>query len=193
MPNILVVYASSHGTTERIASRIATRLRSHGHHVDLKNARDGVIVLAGYDAVIVGSRVHGGRHAGCIRRFVEQHRDALLERRCAFFSVSMAVAGGGDDPALRQFLRRTHWRPAIAVSLAGALPYTRYNPLLRLIMKHISRKAGQATDTTRDHDYTDWGAVTAFADDIDRHLAPAIGPYPTLEPPPAAPYVTIAG
>lgn len=193
MPNILVVYASSHGTTERIASRIATRLRSHGHHVDLKNARDGVIVLAGYDAVIVGSRVHGGRHAGCIRRFVEQHRDALLERRCAFFSVSMAVAGGGDDPALRQFLRRTHWRPAIAVSLAGALPYTRYNPLLRLIMRHMSRKAGQTTDTSRDHDFTDWAAVTAFADDFAGLLAPTVGIYPMAEQPPLPPDASILG
>ena len=191
MSNILVLYASSHGTTRRIASCIATRLRSRNHHVDLKNAKEGVTVPSGYDAVVVGSPVHGGRYARCVRRFVQQHRDELQRLRCAFFSVSMTVAGGGEDLALPQFLQRTGWRPTLAVSLAGALPYTRYNPLLRLVMKHMSRKAGQPTDTSCDHDFIDWAAVTAFADDIANHLAPPIGPYPIAATPPLPPDASI--
>ena len=74
----------------------------------------------------------------------------------------MSAANGGRDPTLEAFSARTGWHPGRAVSFAGALPYTRYNPLLRFVMKRISH----TTDTSRDHDFTDWKAVRAFADAI---------------------------
>lgn len=48
---------------------------------------------------------------------------------------------------------------------AGAVPFTKYNVLLRFVMKRIQRKAGHSTDTSRDHVYTDWTAVEGFARD----------------------------
>jgi menaquinone-dependent protoporphyrinogen oxidase len=47
--------------------------------------------------------------------------------------------------------------------VAGALPYTRYNFLVRFLMKRIARKAGGPTDTSRDYDFTDWAALDRFA------------------------------
>jgi menaquinone-dependent protoporphyrinogen oxidase len=44
-----------------------------------------------------------------------------------------------------------------------ALRYTRYNSLVRLVMRQISKKEGGDTDTSRDYEYTDWGAVDRFA------------------------------
>jgi menaquinone-dependent protoporphyrinogen oxidase len=78
----------------------------------------------------------------------------------------MSAAGGKPDPYVGKFIHQTGWRPGRTVSFAGALPYTRYNPLIRFVMKRISRKAGHTTDTSRDHDFTDWGSVRSFANDI---------------------------
>jgi menaquinone-dependent protoporphyrinogen oxidase len=50
--------------------------------------------------------------------------------------------------------------------VAGALLYTHYNFLVRLIMKNIARKAGASTDTSRDYDYTNWPALDKFVDDF---------------------------
>ena len=60
--------------------------------------------------------------------------------------------------------RRTGWQPALAVSLAGAMSYTRYNPLMRWMLRRMSRAEGGPTDTSRDHEMTDWSEVRGFAD-----------------------------
>ena len=62
------------------------------------------------------------------------------------------------------------WHPERVVPVAGALRYSQYNFLVRFVMKRIARKSGGSTDTTRDHDYTDWAAldrfVSEFADEV---------------------------
>jgi menaquinone-dependent protoporphyrinogen oxidase len=35
----------------------------------------------------------------------------------------------------------------------------------------ISKMAGGSTDTSRDHEYTDWKALTRFADEIAAEVA----------------------
>lgn len=185
MARILILFASSHGHTRDVAWTLERQLRRRGHVVDLVDVRQAAPDPAEYDLAIIGSRVEMGRHARAIRRYVRQHRDALAKVPSAFFSVSMSAAGGGPDPSIDRLIAETGWHPARAVSFAGGLPYTRYNPLLRFMMKRISARAGHTTDTTRDHDFTDWGAVRRFADDLadaaDR-TAPASRPGPHAPP-----------
>ena len=42
------------------------------------------------------------------------------------------------------------------------MAYTRYRPLLRWMMKRLSARAGRPTDTSRDHELTDWSQVRRF-------------------------------
>ena len=63
-----------------------------------------------------------------------------------------------------EFLAQTGFRPALRECIAGAIKYTQYNFLLRWYMKKASRMNGGSTDTSRDHEYTDWAQVRAFAD-----------------------------
>jgi menaquinone-dependent protoporphyrinogen oxidase len=153
MTNILVLYASAHGTTERIATFIAARLRSLGHHVDLVDARTGSPARAGYGAVVIGSRVRFGRHARSIRRFVTEQRQALGRLQGAFFSVSMSAARGGNDPALARFFAETRWRPALWTSLAGE-------------------------DSSRERSFNDWAAVHRLADTFASRLSEPMPLYP---------------
>ncbi len=64
------------------------------------------------------------------------------------------------------FLARVGWRPRLTSSIAGAVNYTKYGFLLRWYMKRASAWGGGATDTTRDHEYTDWAQVESFASEI---------------------------
>jgi menaquinone-dependent protoporphyrinogen oxidase len=155
MPRILVLFASSHGQTREIARSLANHLRRHGHAVDLVDSEVSAPPSPEtYEAVVIGSRVLFGRYARSIRRYVARHVQVLCEMPSAFFSVSMSVVGGKPDPYLPAFLEETGWKPELTISLAGGLPYRSYNPLLRLVMKRISRKFGHTTDTSRDHDFT---------------------------------------
>ena len=73
---------------------------------------------------------------------------------------------------IQSFLAETNWRPARIKALAGALLYTKYNVLLRLVMKHIARQAGQDTDTSRDREFTDWAGLDDFIEEFIQHLLP---------------------
>ena len=63
---------------------------------------------------------------------------------------------------LHEFFAETGWYPERVKPVAGALLYTPYNFLIRLVMKHIAQHAGRSRDTSRDHEYTDWVALDHF-------------------------------
>ncbi len=172
---ILIIYGTSYGQTAKIAARLDELISRRGHEVTLVDAkgRGSGGSLDGCDGVIVGSSVIAPRgHQPAIRRFVQHNRSALNSTVSAFYSVT-ASAGSmfaeSRDAAhqlLENFLVRTDWHPRLTASMAGAVNYTRYNPFLRWFMKRASRVNGGSTDTSRDHEYTDWAQVERFADDF---------------------------
>jgi len=50
--------------------------------------------------------------------------------------------------------------------VAGALSYTKYNFLVRFVMKRIAKAQGASTDTSRDHELTDWEALDHIVDEL---------------------------
>ncbi|HEU4731432.1 MAG TPA: flavodoxin domain-containing protein [Kofleriaceae bacterium] len=189
MSRILIAYASSYGQTHKIAKALAASLRRRGHVIELADAFAGTPPpVEDYDAVVLGSRVELGLHAHAIAEYATVNREALDEVPSFFFSVSMAAASATSaDPEgyLEKLFATTHWRPRAAIAIAGGLPYRKYSWILRWIMKLISARAGHATDTSRDHDYTDWVQVEQFADQIASAL-PAQPTEPAPQPPAGA-------
>jgi menaquinone-dependent protoporphyrinogen oxidase len=127
---------------------------------------------------MVGASIHYGRHPRLLRTMIRRQRAALAERPGAFFSVSLSAGGPGAKPAaaqryLQRFLRETGWQPRQAASFAGALQYSKYGPLKRLVMIAFVGLAGGETDTSRDYEYTDWDSVERFANDFAQLLQPA--------------------
>jgi menaquinone-dependent protoporphyrinogen oxidase len=171
MAKVLVVYVSRDGQTRKIAERIATGLRVGRHLVELVDARRLPPDLdpSRFQAVFVGSPIIGGGYMRPIVRFVREYRAALERVPTLFFSVGLALLSKVNDGRAQtmeivdRFIARTGWRPRRVELIAGALPYTRYNFLLRFVMRRISRKEGGETDTSRDHEYTNWNAVDRFA------------------------------
>lgn len=176
MSRILVAYATVEGQTRRIAERIGETLASAGHSVTLRPAVGGpTLVVAGHDAVIVGASIRYGHHARALEKAVRERAADLAAKPNAFFSVSLSAGGPGARPAEAQgyidtFLRRTGWTPQRIASFAGALPYTRLNPVLRLMVRLIVGHAGGDTDTSRDYEYTQWEDVERFARDFAARL-----------------------
>jgi menaquinone-dependent protoporphyrinogen oxidase len=176
MANVLVIFATREGQTEKIARRMAGVLEAKGHRVDLRDAdrssRD--LDLGRYQAIFVGSPVRVGSYLRSILRFVEAQREALDRVPSAFFSISLAVAHhdngrpnqDGRAETMRvveKLTRKTGWTPARVGLIAGALQYSKYNFLIRFMMRRISAHAGGDTDSSRDYEYTDWPAVDRFA------------------------------
>ncbi|HET9978477.1 MAG TPA: flavodoxin domain-containing protein [Burkholderiaceae bacterium] len=179
MQPILVAFATTEGQTRKVAEFIAERLRIRGHRVDLVDvATPGAQqVSAAYQAAFIGGSVHQRRHQGALLDFVKSNLAWLAAMPVALFSVSLAmVTGEMDDRREAQrvadaFIEASGLRPRVTRCVAGALKYTRYGDFKRLVMRMIARQRGRSTDTSQDHEYTDWDDVEAFVDEFLAHAA----------------------
>lgn len=167
---VLVIYGTSYGQTEKIANRIAAGLQQRGFAVELCNAAASrpVMGLEQYDGVVVGSSIIARGHQRAIKDFVHANVATLNRIPSAFFQVS-ASAGSASPHArmaaqqiMADFIAGQGWMPVLSASMAGAINYTKYNLLLKWYMKRASAKNGGTTDTSRDHEYTDWAEVERF-------------------------------
>ena len=168
----LIAYATSYGQTAKIARRMADLLIASGEAVTLVNTRNHPRdVRAGeFDAVIIGGSIIGGRHHHDLLRFVREHRALLNAMPSAFFSVSGSAASRLETERAKarqfvaEFLDNTGWHPAHTETIGGAMAYTKYNPFLRWVVKRAAKAAGGPTDTSRDHEVTDWSQVERFVE-----------------------------
>lgn len=181
MANVLIVYATKEGQTAKIARHIAHTLSALGHETELFDADHPVplLDLGRFQFAILGGPIHAGGYPRSLARFVRKNR-AFLERvRSAFFSVGLAVESHHSDgraqtlPLVDKFVRETGWQPQRVELIAGALLYSKYNPFIRLVMRHIAQKEGGDTDTSRDYEYTDFAAVERFAREFVARAVPS--------------------
>jgi menaquinone-dependent protoporphyrinogen oxidase len=187
MRKVGVFWASREGQAHEIALRVAATMLANGCEVMVVGMKEphAASVLAGCGVAVVVASIHLGKHEPEAVAFVKQHRAELAARPAAFLSVctSEAVVEDLSIPApmraaaaarvkqqLAGMLDETDWHPAHVLPVAGALLYTHYNPLVRWAVKRIAKSEGLPTDTSRDHELTDWVSL----DDFARRLAAEI-------------------
>ena len=167
---ILVVYGTSEGQTAKVAAAMALRFRESGYDVASFDVQRLPVTLnlRDFDAAVIAARVHAGRYPRRIVSFVRANRASLEMMPNAFVSVSMSAAKHvpGDDLRLakyaKDFAALSGWSPKRTYHVAGARLYTRHNALTRWILGLVD---GHRYDTHRDHEWTNWTAVRADADE----------------------------
>ena len=188
MATIAIAYATRKGQTLKIAERLAATIRAAGHHAELldtdRTARP--LHLEQVDAVIVAAPIHGGKYPRSIVRFVRAQRAQLTRVPTAFCSIGLAVASrtangrAQTQTIVDTFQRETGWRPRRTELVAGALKYTKYNFVIRFVMRRIAAANGGDVDTSRDYEYTDWDALDRFAVEMSglaaQHVAARVVP-----------------
>lgn len=180
MQNVLVVFSTQHGQTEKIARRIANGLVRPGISAEVIDAAGAAHrQLDHYDAVIVGAPVYEGKFSREIFHWVRDNAIIIQQMPSGFFSVCLGILEATNEKTqaeekaiVTRFLEATGWHPAISQIFAGSLAYPKYNWVIRNVMRRIARKVVGATDTRRDHEYTDWDAVDDFARAFARQLIP---------------------
>ncbi len=194
---VAVLFATREGHAKRIAERIVFDLLSLGFDSDLLAVRRHLpFDLGHYSAALLVASVHAGHHEKEMVKFVRDHKPELEIMPTAFVSVTLSEAGAempdkspdeharfvrDVDLMMGRFFCETRWLPSVAKPVAGALLYTRYNFLVRMVMKNIARKAGASTDISRNYDYTNWPDLDMFVEEFTARLRPkpVDGPAPT--------------
>ena len=169
MSGVLVVYASTHGHTAKVAQRIAEAVRRAGADATVLDVEAAAEVdPTRDDAIVVGGSLHRGRHQRELAAWVKRHGEALASRPSAFFSVSLTAADDTDEArtatrrCIDEFVEDTGWTPQRSIAIAGALQYREYNIHTRVLMRLMMKRGGHPTDASHDYVYTDWDAVDRF-------------------------------
>lgn len=180
MADTAIIYATKEGQTENIARRIADRLQKMDRDVDLLDLHTAVDreSMDNYDGIVVGASVHIGAFPGAVGAFIDRHRDALSDATAAFFSVSLSAADESAETRQEaqtmadELFKEHNWTPEMTASFAGALRFSQYGFVKKMLMKMVARRQFEGRiDTSRDHEFTDWDAVDDFVDRFDRRLA----------------------
>jgi menaquinone-dependent protoporphyrinogen oxidase len=190
MKPIGILYATRDGHTRRIAEHVATDLHERGFSVELKNVADAAHIRpSDYDGAVLAASVRCGEHEHEMVKFVKDHVAELDNIPTAFVSVTLTEAGverpesspeerakfaADVQRVIDRFFEETGWRATRIKAVAGALLYTKYNLLLRFVMKQIAKSTHGDTDTSRDYEYTDWAALDRFVDEFAAGLGAAM-------------------
>lgn len=187
MPSFCIVFGTSEGQTERVAERIAEVVADRGHEVSTWNATSppSHSDLADCDGIIIGSSVHVGEHHTAVTQFVMDHLDEVNTTPSAFFQVSLSSASetGSAQAAgyVESLLQTTGWNPDRIGMFGGALRYSEYGFLKRLMMKQIVKRNLDELpepDTHGDIELTEWDEVEAFANDVAAFVEQRLGVTP---------------
>jgi menaquinone-dependent protoporphyrinogen oxidase len=182
--SFLVLYGTGEGQTAKVAERICDVLGDRGHETTAVDARDPpeALDVDGFDAILVGASVHAGKHQPAVREFLRTNRETLATKPTAFFQVSLSSATReGEEQAagyVDELLDDTGWHPDRIGLFGGALRYSEYGFLKRLMMKQIAKRTMEGVDTAHDTEFTDWHEVEAFAADVAAFVEGRLGVAP---------------
>ncbi|MFC4798717.1 flavodoxin domain-containing protein [Neobacillus sp. GCM10023253] len=151
----LIVYCSSHGTTEKAVSVLCENIEGEVLAVDLK--RDKILFdLEDYDGVIIGGSIHAGEIQRKIKQFVKQHHDELLEKEVGLFLCCIR----DGDIAVEQFNRafpQDLRKNSVAMGLfGGEFLVSKMNFFERQVVKKVD-------SVIKDESHLNLNAIMEFA------------------------------
>ena len=184
MTRVPVFYATTDGQTGRIAEHIAERLRTEGLvsvALNVESVDAGQYDLEQAGGILLAASLRVGKHQSSAEAFARTHRERFAALPSWFISVSLSAASSNPDERhaaerlAHAFATTTGCQPGRITCVAGALLYTRYSWLTRWMMRRISRREGGPTDTSRDHELTDWPALDALVQTFAREVTASAG------------------
>jgi menaquinone-dependent protoporphyrinogen oxidase len=159
---LLVAYASKHGSTAEMAEAIGLELETAGHDVDVKPMAD-VDRLGGYDAVVLGSAVYVGRWLPEATSFVEANAASLGEKPVWLFSSGPVGEPEpkpvGDPEGLSEISDRI--KPRHHRVLPGKIDRSTLSFGEKVITSVVRAPEG---------DFRDWPAISEYAREIAAEL-----------------------
>jgi menaquinone-dependent protoporphyrinogen oxidase len=164
---LLTGYASERGSTREIAERVAARIASHGHAVDVR-PMSAVRSPDGYDAVVLGSAIHNQKWLPEATGFVHRNIDALAARPVWLFSAGM-------PGAMRAPLRRLAMReePKVIADFRDAVRPRDHRLFSGVVHRDDLPLAGRLVFRAigcHYGDYRDWAQIDAWSDHIAAQL-----------------------
>lgn len=169
-PRIAIYFASHDGQTRKIVDRLGEFLGMRGVSTTISDlsASAAPIIDTEADFVLLAAAIRYGFHLPAARRFLARLRTVVPEERIAVVSVNLTARKAGRQTAegnvyLRNWLKRTGLRPALATAVAGRLDYPAYRWFDRMMIQAIMSLSGGPTDPSTVIEYTNWSEVEGLS------------------------------
>ena len=163
---ILVAYASAAGSTGGVAEMIGMTLADTGVAVDVHRVQS-VKTLEGYDAVVLGSAIHGGKWLPEAVEFLQANQTRLNKVPTAFFLVGLMAnkKSQSDQGLVDQFLaaERALVKPVAEGRFVGAMFIKDYPGFTGFGMRFFIAYCGLGL---RGGDFRNPAAIRAWADSV---------------------------
>lgn len=131
-----IIYASSHGTTAKVAAQIQNGLQAeHTRLINLKETQ--AVDLSLFDTVIIGGSVHAGQMQGRVKKFCKKNLLDLLQKRVGLFMVGMNEPEFENEfnNAFPELLRK---HAIVSKCVGGEFLFEKMNFFEKLIVKKVS-------------------------------------------------------
>ncbi|MTI19047.1 menaquinone-dependent protoporphyrinogen IX dehydrogenase [Rhodobacteraceae bacterium RKSG542] len=169
-----IYFATHDAHTKQIISKIQEHLEAAGHTVNPVELSSGKEPLAEWHEdhrIIVAVPIRYGFHLPAVRRFVKRNIVRLNSEQTAFISVNLTARKPNKNTAetnfyCRKYLERSGLEPKKAAVFAGMLNYPIYNIFDRVMIQLIMVITGGPTDASQKYEFTDWGRVDDFAQEL---------------------------
>ena len=176
--NVLVGYATAHGSTREIAERIATRLQERELRVVLQPMEETGDVRS-YGALVLGSAIHDQAWLPEAIDFLRRGKKQIAARPTCLFSVGMSDALPGAIRARAKQDQDARLRAGLAPLVdtsrhrlfSGVAQATHFPLAGRLRFKAMGGRYG---------DYRNWPEIDAWAAEIADQLAVISGAPPPI-------------
>lgn len=132
----LIVYCSSHGTTEKAAHILGNYLDGDVTIVDLK--KKPVIDVSSYETVVIGGSIHAGNIQRKVKHFIQQHENELLTKKIGLFLCCMFEGDKANQQFELAFPKELRDRSLSNGLFGGEFNFTKMNFLERQIVKKVA-------------------------------------------------------
>ncbi len=155
----LIVYCSSHGTTEKAVRFLSEGLGGNVLAVDLKRDKEK-FDLANFDTVIIGGSIHAGNIQRKIKQFIKNNLDTLLEKDVGLFLCCMHDGESAIEQFNNAFPHELRKNSAAMGLFGGEFLLSEMNFLEKQIVKKVS-------GATIDQSNLDYEAIKEFASKLN--------------------------
>jgi len=131
-----IIYASSHGTTEKVAKQIQHGLGiERTQLINLKTTK--TLDLSLFDTLVIGGSIHAGQMQSKVKRFCKKNMVDLLQKRVGLFMVGMNEPQFETEfnKAFPELLRK---HAITSKCVGGEFLFEKMNFIEKLIVKKVS-------------------------------------------------------
>jgi menaquinone-dependent protoporphyrinogen oxidase len=174
--NALVAFGTKYGSTEKVATEIATTLSSVGVEAEVLDLRSKKMeALSSYQLVVIGSGIVVGSWSKEAQRFLEENKDTLKGKKVALFACCGDIEFKKDQAAewKQKYVTDVGAKygidPVSTALFGGVIDFEQYGFMVKAIMRGAKKTIeDRGADIAKPYDFRNWDEIRKWAGSLAR-------------------------